>query len=239
MDGFEDYKFINSGAFSQVYRARFKNANLVKYVLILEYEDNGLCENICTKNSAKIEWALKIKYAIQLVEAVKCLHAHIIIHCDLNMPDDRPSIEEVALVLEDFIVQDITDNDSFDLSDISEFEEFIKNTFGSIKDNNIKLNAMADEMTLFVNNLKRQLNSSGTYAWRVYYKLRRRNNAFYYLKKAIENGNINALNTLGLCYQKGQGTGTSKIEGLNYLKKRQDRDYLLHNMSLEIVKNTV
>ncbi|CAG8796708.1 9592_t:CDS:1, partial [Dentiscutata erythropus] len=72
-----------------------------------------------------------------------------------------------------------------------------------------------------------------------YYKLRRCNNAFYYLKKAVENGNIKALNTLGLCYQKGQETVTSKIEGFKLFEKAQDRDYLPHNMRLEIVMNTV
>ncbi|CAG8714640.1 16699_t:CDS:1, partial [Dentiscutata heterogama] len=31
--------------------------------------------------------------------------------------------------------------------------------------------------------------------------------------RAAKNGNMKALNTIGLCYQKGQGTDTNLIEG--------------------------
>ncbi|RIB29540.1 hypothetical protein C2G38_1950251, partial [Gigaspora rosea] len=52
-----------------------------------------------------------------------------------------------------------------------------------------------------------------------FYKLRRYNKAFYYLKRATENGNYKALNTLGLCYQRGQGTNINAVEGFRSFKR--------------------
>ncbi|KAF0512887.1 kinase-like protein [Gigaspora margarita] len=325
IDEFEDYKLIDSGASSTVYRARYKSTknictlkvieknnhttkelvkeldhmlsiesheniikfhgitykintwdpNVVEYVLILEYADNGTLRDYLHQNSTKIEWKLKVQFAIQLVEAVKWLHAHNIVHGDLHpnnillhqktlkladfglsrrvieasmyrvelfgvipyidpqcfiteqskngnllryrknkksdiysigvilweisserqpfknenpaslpgrimdglrekpiadtpheyvaiyskcwhsLQDDRPSIEEVAMAFEDFIVQYITENDNCDIFDKLGFEEFITNTLGNVNFN-IKLDGTAfgqDEMTRFVYNL--------------------------------------------------------------------------------------
>ncbi|KAF0530132.1 kinase-like protein [Gigaspora margarita] len=60
------------------------DANVVEYGLILEYADNGTLRDYLHKNSTKIEWELKIQFAIQLVEAVKWLHTHNFIHGDLH-----------------------------------------------------------------------------------------------------------------------------------------------------------
>ncbi|CAG8726058.1 17722_t:CDS:2, partial [Dentiscutata erythropus] len=328
MDEFEDYKFINSGAFSQVYKARFKSTKNICALKIIE-KNNHTNKEILNEDPATLPD--RIKNGLRENPIADTHHEYVAIYkrCWRNMPDDRPSIEEVALAFEDFIFQGITDNESFDLSDISEFEEFIKNTFESIKDNNIKLNAMVDEMTLLVDNLYSTFsklfnegrsvrdiiinfisksdktneevfqwlltNNSHSkyicllglfYRWKIgidensvatlnlfsdaarrgdaiaqyfvgrcyaegwntnrdtkeaikwykkaadnecavaehmlgeyYYKLRRYTNAFYYLKRATENGNIKALNTLGLCYQKGQGTNTNLIEGFRSFEK--------------------
>ncbi|CAG8566925.1 18302_t:CDS:2 [Dentiscutata erythropus] len=258
-------------------------------------------------------------------------HDYVTIYtrCWKSMQDDRPSIEEVAMAFEDFVVQNITEDDSFVIHDISTFEEFIKNSFEYIKIN-IKLNAAAvgqDEMSLFVNNLYsifsklfnegKSVNDIITkfisqnnktneevfqwllannnhskytcllglfYRWNIgtaennnistlidaankgdaiaqyfvgrcysegwntdkdkkkaiewytkaadnecavaehilgeyYYKLGKYTKAFDFLKRAVENGNFKALNTLGLCYQRGQGTDTNVVEGFKSFGK--------------------
>ncbi|KAF0505214.1 calmodulin-dependent protein kinase [Gigaspora margarita] len=66
------------------YTADEMDENVVKYVLILEYADNGTLRDYLQKNSSKIECELKIQFAIQLVEAVKWLHTHKIVHGDLH-----------------------------------------------------------------------------------------------------------------------------------------------------------
>ncbi|CAG8649646.1 4752_t:CDS:10 [Gigaspora margarita] len=333
IDEFEDYKLISSGATSKVYRARYKSTknlcalkfieknnhtskelvnedpNVVKYVLILEYANNGTLRDYLHQNSTKIEWELKVQFAIQLVEAVKWLHAHNIVYGDLeqsknvkfqryrknkksdiysigvilweistekqpfknldpcwqSLQDDQPSIKEVAMAFEVFIVQDITENDSFDIFDKLGFEEFITNTFETINFN-IEMDATAfsqDEMTHFVYNLystfsklfnegksvrdiiinyisKNNKSNEEVFKWLLencthstknkcaaaeymlgeyFYKLRKYNRAFYYLKSATKNGNFKVLNTLGLCYQRGQGTDTNAVEGFRSFKR--------------------
>ncbi|RIB28500.1 kinase-like domain-containing protein [Gigaspora rosea] len=60
------------------------DANVIEYGLILEYADNGTLRNYLHKNLTKIEWGFKIQFAIQLVEAVKWLHTHNIVHGHLH-----------------------------------------------------------------------------------------------------------------------------------------------------------
>ncbi|CAG8748348.1 10804_t:CDS:2 [Gigaspora margarita] len=60
------------------------DSSVVEYVLILEYADNGTLREYLHQNSTKIEWALKVQFAIQLVAAVKWLHIHNIVHGDLH-----------------------------------------------------------------------------------------------------------------------------------------------------------
>ncbi|RIB11648.1 kinase-like domain-containing protein [Gigaspora rosea] len=153
-DEFEDRKLIGKGAFSKVYRAKFKSTkniyalkviepndhtnkeienelkhmisiksheniikfhgiayeidkwdpSVVEYVLVLEYADNGTLREYLHQNSTKIEWALKIQFAIQLVAAVKWLHIHNIVHGDLH-PNNiliHRDIREEILKLADF-----------------------------------------------------------------------------------------------------------------------------------------
>ncbi|RIB29708.1 kinase-like domain-containing protein [Gigaspora rosea] len=501
IDEFEDYKFISDGAFSKVYRARYKSTknicalkfieknnhtnkelvneldymlsiesheniikfhgityeidrwdpNIIEYVLILEYADNGTLRDYLQKNSTNIEWELKVQFAIQLVEAVKWLHVHNIVHGDLHpnnilihqeilkladfglsrrviessmsqttsgvipyidpqcfitersqngnfrryrknkksdiysigvtlweistekqpfknedpaslptrirdglreksipdtplgyvriykqcwqtLQDDRPSIEEVAMMFEGFIVQNITENDNFDIFDSSRFEEFLTNALGNINFNS-ELDATAfgqDEMTLFVYNLYStfsnlfnegksvrdiiinyisQSNKSNEevfqwllansthprnicllglfYRWNIgtdensigilnlfvdaankgdhnaqyfagrcyaeglggtdkdkrraiewytraaenkcaaaehmlgeyFYKLRKYDRAFYYLKRATENGNYKAMFNVGICYEYGFGVEKDEKKAFEYFKK--------------------
>ncbi|CAG8732499.1 31487_t:CDS:2, partial [Gigaspora margarita] len=86
------------------YKADEMDVNVVKYVLILEYANNGTLRDYLYKNSTKIEWEVKIQFAIQLVAAVKWLHTHNIVHGDLH-PNNiliHKDIHEEILKLADF-----------------------------------------------------------------------------------------------------------------------------------------
>ncbi|CAG8539802.1 8062_t:CDS:2, partial [Scutellospora calospora] len=129
---FDEYDYISSGAYSEVYKVILKSTNniyalkiinkithtdelvnelehmirvesheniiklhgitkfegeidkkITRYALILEYADSGTLRDYLCKNATKIEWELKIQFAIQLVDAVKWLHNYNIIHGDL------------------------------------------------------------------------------------------------------------------------------------------------------------
>ncbi|CAB5350833.1 unnamed protein product [Rhizophagus irregularis] len=54
------------------------------YLLILEYADSGTLRNYLKKNFNKLDWDMKIKFAIQIADAVLCLHQKNIIHRDLH-----------------------------------------------------------------------------------------------------------------------------------------------------------
>ncbi|CAG8705017.1 3955_t:CDS:2 [Dentiscutata erythropus] len=335
IDEFEDYKRINGGASSKVYRARFKstkNICALKYIENNNHTNKELVNELdhmltieSHENIIKFHASLpaKIRDGLREKSIDDTPHEYVTIYtrCWKSMQDDRPSIEEVAMAFEDFVVQDITKDDSIIIHDISGFEEHIKNSFENIKIN-IKLNAAAvgqDEMSLFVNNLYstfsklfnegRSVSDMITkfisqndktneevfqwllannnrskytcllglfYRWNIgttenniatlvdaankgdaiaqyfvgrcyaegwstdkdkrkaiewytkaadnecavaehmlgeyYYKLRKYTKAFDFLKRAVENGNFKALNTLGLCYQRGQGTDTNVVK---------------------------
>ncbi|KAF0502932.1 kinase-like protein [Gigaspora margarita] len=89
--------------------AKFKDQmdpSIIKYVLVLEYCDGGTLrdylQNNATNatNTTKIEWELKIQFAIQLVDAVKWLHDNDIIHGDLY--SNSILIHQDTLKLADF-----------------------------------------------------------------------------------------------------------------------------------------
>jgi serine/threonine protein kinase len=56
-----------------------------KYLLVLEYADGGSLYSYLKKNSKKLEWDDKYRLALQLANAIECLHNEDIIHCDLVM----------------------------------------------------------------------------------------------------------------------------------------------------------
>ena len=52
-------------------------------MLILEYADSGTLGNYLKNNFNKLDWKIKLQFAIQIADAVSCIHQHDIIHCDL------------------------------------------------------------------------------------------------------------------------------------------------------------
>jgi serine/threonine protein kinase len=56
-----------------------------KYCLVLEYADNGTLNSYLSKNFSKLSWNDKLDLALQLANAVLCLHDNNIIHRDLVM----------------------------------------------------------------------------------------------------------------------------------------------------------
>lgn len=53
------------------------------YLLIIEYADSGTLSNYLKENFNKLDWNIKLQFAIQIADAVSCIHQHDIIHCDL------------------------------------------------------------------------------------------------------------------------------------------------------------
>jgi serine/threonine protein kinase len=54
-----------------------------KYLLVMEYADCGSLQSYIKENFTKLEWNDKYQLALQLANAVECLHNEGIIHCDL------------------------------------------------------------------------------------------------------------------------------------------------------------
>ena len=52
-------------------------------ILILEYADNGTLRNYLKNNFNKMDWDMKLQFAIQIADAVSCMHQKNIIHRDL------------------------------------------------------------------------------------------------------------------------------------------------------------
>ena len=53
------------------------------YLLVLEYADSGTLGNYLKNNFNKLDWNIKLQFAIQIADAVLCIHQNDIIHCDL------------------------------------------------------------------------------------------------------------------------------------------------------------
>ncbi|RIB23973.1 kinase-like domain-containing protein [Gigaspora rosea] len=77
-----------------------KDENQIKYAFVLEYADSGTLSDYLHKNATKIEWELKLQFAIQLVNAVKWLRSHKIVHGDLH--SNNVLIHQESLKLADF-----------------------------------------------------------------------------------------------------------------------------------------
>ncbi|RGB24371.1 kinase-like domain-containing protein [Rhizophagus diaphanus] len=54
------------------------------YLFILEYADGVTLKNYLENNFYKLDWNIKLQFAIQIADAVLCIHQNDIIHCDLN-----------------------------------------------------------------------------------------------------------------------------------------------------------
>ncbi|UZO05068.1 uncharacterized protein OCT59_025429 [Rhizophagus irregularis] len=55
-----------------------------KYMLVMEYADNGTLRKYLNENLENMSWNDKYNLAFQLVCAVSCLHGEGIVHCDLH-----------------------------------------------------------------------------------------------------------------------------------------------------------
>ncbi|CAG8482166.1 23710_t:CDS:2 [Gigaspora rosea] len=159
IDEFEDYKFISDGAFSKVYRARYKSTKNICALKFIEKNNHTNKElvNEPFKNEDPASLPTRIRDGLRekSIPDTPLGYVRIYKQCWQTLQDDRPSIEEVAMMFEGFIVQNITENDNFDIFDSSRFEEFLTNALGNINFNS-ELDATAfgqDEMTLFVYNL--------------------------------------------------------------------------------------
>ena len=53
------------------------------YLLILEYADNGTLRNYLKDNFNKLDWDIKLQFAIQIADVVSYMHQKDIIHRDL------------------------------------------------------------------------------------------------------------------------------------------------------------
>jgi serine/threonine protein kinase len=55
----------------------------LSYSLIFEYADSGTLRNYLKDNFKKLDWNIKLQFAIQIADAVLCMHQKDIIHRDL------------------------------------------------------------------------------------------------------------------------------------------------------------
>ncbi|GBB90852.1 hypothetical protein RclHR1_17970001 [Rhizophagus clarus] len=70
------------------------------YLLILECADSGTLGSYLKDNFNKLDWNIKLRFAIQIADAVLCIHQNDIIHCDLN--SENILVRQNTIKLADF-----------------------------------------------------------------------------------------------------------------------------------------
>ena len=55
----------------------------MKYLLVMEYADNGTLRKYLEEHFSNLTWNVKFNLALQLAYAVSCLHDEGIVHRDL------------------------------------------------------------------------------------------------------------------------------------------------------------
>ncbi|CAG8517640.1 43540_t:CDS:2 [Gigaspora margarita] len=150
-------KFIKNNAYvDKVIENELENMlleehpNIIKFYGITKVIDSGTLSDYLQKNATKIEWELKIQFAIQLILII---FISLNLECWQSKQSDRPTINEVSIILEyinfDPFYQDIPLID-FNIS------EYIDTAFDGILDIPAKIETQVNEQDpriIFINGL--------------------------------------------------------------------------------------
>ncbi|GBC32604.2 kinase-like domain-containing protein [Rhizophagus irregularis DAOM 181602=DAOM 197198] len=116
-DEFQNLEYICDRRFSKVHRANWKSLNNIvtlkslkndnnkdnvdpNYLFIFEYADNGTLRDYLENNFNNLDWNIKLRFAIQIVDAVSFIHRKNIIH--RNLHSNSILVHKNMIKLDDF-----------------------------------------------------------------------------------------------------------------------------------------